>query len=60
MIFEELIMDARNLITVLSFLSFIGIVWWAYSARRRGEFEEAAKLPFADEEDIQAGEQQHG
>ena len=60
MIFEQLIMDARNLITVLSFLSFIGIVWWAYSARRRGEFEEAANLPFADEEETQAGEKQHG
>jgi len=32
--------------TVISFLTFLGIVWWA----QRGNWEEAAKLPFADEE----------
>jgi len=53
---DYLITDARSLITVLSFLSFIGIVWWAYSARRSADFEAAANLPFADEQDIQAGE----
>lgn len=30
-------------------LAFIGICWWAYSPKRRKTFEEAAKLPFADE-----------
>ncbi len=34
-------------ITVLSFLTFLGIVAWAYSSRRRGAFEEAANAPFA-------------
>ena len=56
---ESLIMNARNLVTVLSFLSFIGIVWWAYSARRNADFEAAARLPFADEH-TQAAEKQHG
>lgn len=49
MSFDNLIMDARNIVTVLSFLTFIGIVWWAYSARRSADFEAAANLPFADE-----------
>ena len=40
----------RALITVLSFVGFIGIVFWAYSARRENEFDEAANLPFADED----------
>lgn len=53
---ENLMIDARSVITVLSFLSFIGIVWWAYSARRGADFEAAANLPFADEMDIQAAE----
>jgi cytochrome c oxidase cbb3-type subunit IV len=57
--FESLIMDARNIVTVLSFLTFIGIVWWAYSARRSADFEAAANLPFADEH-TQAAEKQHG
>lgn len=56
MSFENLILDARSVITVLSFLSFIGIVWWAYGARRGADFEAAANLPFADEKDIQAAE----
>jgi cytochrome c oxidase cbb3-type subunit 4 len=49
MSFEDLIMDARSAYTVLSFLTFVGIFWWAYSARRREAFDEAANLPFADE-----------
>jgi cytochrome c oxidase cbb3-type subunit IV len=58
--FETLIFDARNVMTVLSFLTFIGIVLWAYSARRGADFEAAANLPFADEMDTQAAEKQHG
>ena len=33
--------------TVLAFLAFIGIVAWAYSRRRKRDFEEAANAPFA-------------
>ena len=40
--------DLRILITVLSFIVFAGIVYWAYSGRQRARFEEAANLPFAD------------
>ena len=43
-------MDLRVLITVISFLCFIGIVIWAYSGRQKTRFEEAANLPFADDE----------
>ena len=57
--FENLITDARSIVTVLSFLTFIAIVWWAYSARRSADFEAAANLPFADEQ-MQAAEKQHG
>ncbi|QDZ30530.1 cbb3-type cytochrome c oxidase subunit 3 [Noviherbaspirillum sp. UKPF54] len=52
-------MDTRILFTVVSFLTFIGIILWAYSARRRADFEVAANLPFADEFDTQAAEKQH-
>ncbi len=47
-----LISDARSIITVISMLTFIGIVAWAYSGRRKADFEEAANLPFADEENM--------
>jgi cytochrome c oxidase cbb3-type subunit 4 len=33
-------------------LTFIGIVLWAYSARRQSDFEEAAMLPFNEEDDL--------
>lgn len=36
--------------TVVLFVSFIGIVFWAYSKRQKASFEEAANLVFADEE----------
>ncbi len=48
----EVISDARSLVTVISMLTFIGIVLWAYSARRQNDFEEAAMLPFNEEDDL--------
>jgi cytochrome c oxidase cbb3-type subunit 4 len=36
----------RSVATVASFVTFIGIVWWAYSRRRSNDFSEAANLPF--------------
>jgi cytochrome c oxidase cbb3-type subunit 4 len=40
----------RTLVTVLAFASFVGIVIWAYSGRARRGFEEAARLPFEEDE----------
>jgi cytochrome c oxidase cbb3-type subunit 4 len=36
----------RSIATVVSFLTFIGILIWAYSRRNAADFEEASKLPF--------------
>jgi cytochrome c oxidase cbb3-type subunit 4 len=36
----------RALATLVSFVTFIGIVWWAWSKRRSNDFSEAANLPF--------------
>ena len=50
-------MDMQTLrvgITVTAFLLFIGICLWAWSARHRARFEEAARIPF-DEDDIPGG-----
>ncbi len=43
----------RGLITALMMFAFIGMVFWAYSSKRRSAFQEAASLPF-DEQDQQA------
>ena len=39
----------RSGITAVSFVVFIGIVWWAWSARNKSRFDQAALLPFADD-----------
>jgi cytochrome c oxidase cbb3-type subunit 4 len=41
--------DLRSVVTLVLFLVFLGIVAWAWSARRRAGFDAAAQLPFADE-----------
>jgi len=44
--------DMRSIMTVLTFVIFIGIVLWAYGGRRRAAFDEAARLPFTEDEDF--------
>ena len=46
--------DIRAWHTVVLLISFVGIVIWAYSRRRKPDFDEAANLPFADEQRHQA------
>lgn len=41
--------DLRSLFTVLAFVSFLGIVVWAWSGRRKSAFDEAARIPFEEE-----------
>jgi len=36
----------RSVVTVVSFVCFIGIVLWAWSGRNAADFEQAARLPF--------------
>ena len=36
--------------TLLAFVAFVGVVIWAYSKRRKADFEAAARLPLEDEE----------
>ena len=46
--------DIRAWHTVILLVLFVGIIFWAYSKRRKRDFDEAANLPFADEEKHQA------
>ena len=41
----------RSIITVVSFALFIAIVFWAYSDRSKAAFDQAARLPFDEEDD---------
>jgi cytochrome c oxidase cbb3-type subunit 4 len=42
--------DLRGLSTAFLMMAFIGLCCWAYSNKRKQAFDEAANLPFADEE----------
>ena len=44
----------RAIVTVVSFLAFLGIVVWAWSRRNQAAFDEAARLPFLADEAPQA------
>lgn len=42
--------DLRGISTAFLLFSFIGLILWAYSRKRKKSFDEAANLPFADED----------
>lgn len=39
----------RGVLTLILLLAFVGLVIWAWSARRKQDFEQAARLPLDDE-----------
>ena len=39
----------QSLWSIVILVTFIGIVIWAYSSKRKAAFDEAARLPFDDE-----------
>lgn len=43
--------DLRSIVTVAGLLCFLAIVAWAYGKSSKKGFEEAANLPFAEEDD---------
>ena len=43
----EMSILASSVFTVVAFVSFVGIVAWAYSTRPRQRFDAAANAPFA-------------
>lgn len=40
----------RAIVTVVSFIIFLGIMAWAWSSRNAASFDEAAQLPFKQDE----------
>lgn len=40
----------RSTTTVLSLFVFLGILLWAYSPKHKSEFDEAALLPFQNDQ----------
>ena len=46
---QDIFDKASSAMTVVSFLTFIGILWWTFIHHRSHDFDTAAQLPFADE-----------
>jgi cytochrome c oxidase cbb3-type subunit IV len=42
--------DMRVVVMLLGLVLFLAIWAWTWSSRRRGAFEEAARLPFLDDD----------
>ena len=49
----------RGLATLFALIAFIAMIAWAYSSKRKKDFDEAASLPFA-ENDLDAHLQSDG
>ena len=41
--------------TILAMAAFVGVVAWAYSKRRKKDFDAAARLPLEEDSDIDLG-----
>jgi cytochrome c oxidase cbb3-type subunit 4 len=39
----------RIVATVVSFVTFVGIIWWALDRRKSRQFQQAALLPLNDD-----------
>ena len=39
----------QSIWTIVVMVTFLGIVAWAFSGKRKSAFDEAARLPFEDE-----------
>lgn len=44
-----------SITTVVAFVAFVAIVFWAYSSRRKKAFDDAANAPFALPDDTVGG-----
>jgi cytochrome c oxidase cbb3-type subunit 4 len=49
MAIEQIFDSASSVMTVISFVTFVGILVWTFILRRGADFDTAAQLPFADE-----------
>jgi cytochrome c oxidase cbb3-type subunit 4 len=63
MALQTLFDNASSIMTLVSFLTFCGILLWTFALKRGGDFERQAALPFADDVADNAGnaeESKHG
>ena len=52
-------LNVSSIMTVVSFVTFIGILAWTFIMHRSSDFDTVARAPFADEEDLEQKEDKH-
>ena len=57
MALQSIFDNASSIMTLVSFITFLGILLWTYALKRNDDFAEQAALPFADDTE---GESGHG
>jgi len=50
----------RGLFTLILMVAFVTIVIWAWSGKRRKDFDEAARLPLEDDDASSSGAERSG
>ena len=55
---QTLFDQASSAMTVVSFFTFLGILWWTFIHHRDQDFHAAAQLPFADEDASEQAQQE--
>jgi cytochrome c oxidase cbb3-type subunit 4 len=46
--------DVRGLGSIFALIAFSGVIWWAYGSSRKKRFDDDAKIPFAENEEMPA------
>ena len=60
---DAILNNASIIMTVVSLLTFLGILWWIYGYKHSSDFDAIASLPFMDDPDEAQelnAEQRHG
>ncbi len=51
--------DLRGLLTAVLLVAFIGLCFWAWSGRRKADFEASALLPLEEDMRATSNEREH-
>ena len=46
----DMLNELRTIITVVAFVTFLGIIVWAWSGRRKTAFTQASRIPLDDDD----------
>ncbi|KHD06826.1 Cbb3-type cytochrome oxidase component [Candidatus Thiomargarita nelsonii] len=50
----EIVAILQSVWTIVVMVIFLSVVVWAYSRKRKAEFDEAARLPLDDDDSVEA------